>query len=109
MMTSPFGDHCGKLYQCASSVSGVTLLSARDWMTSWRPRLYTIRLPSGDQLGKPLLTPPSAITRNAEPSGWMSATCEAGSPGARKYLPTENAMVLPSGDQTASNALYPSR
>src|ERR1700720_3504472 len=77
-------------------------------MTSCLPRLYTSRLPSGDQLGNPLFTPSSAISRYPEPSGFIKAICADGNPAARKYLPTQKAIISPAGDQTASKALDPS-
>src|ERR1017187_6132398 len=92
---------------CSSDL-GTILPSAIDWMTRCLPRLYTRRLPSGDQLGKPLFTPSSAISRYPEPSGLIKAICADGNPAARKSLPTQKAIMSPAGDQTASNALIPS-
>ena len=43
-----------------------------------------------------------------DPSGFIKAICADGNPAARKYRPTQKAIISPAGDQTASNALVPS-
>src|SRR5205807_7019587 len=81
-MRSPRGDHAGKLSYWPPVFSDVISPFSIDRIISPRPcfpsERYTMRLPSGDQLGKPLFVSPPVIVRKPEPSGLIRASWAAG-------------------------------
>src|SRR5258708_36710869 len=64
---------------------------------------YTIRLPSGDQLGNPLFPSVSVSSWSSEPSGRISMT-RAGLPRGGKYNPRPKPIQSSLGDHFDASA-----
>src|SRR5580700_1364644 len=109
-MRSPSGDHAGKL--SFPEVSWVLLPSSR--FRIWRLRSsfahtrYTMRFPSGDKLGNPLLRGPLVSGRFSEPSGRIMISCEGLLSRALKTAPYPKTTHCPSGDHEGEKAPPPS-
>src|SRR5215467_8668054 len=106
---SPFGDQPGKLsnpeVSCVVDPSS-RLMILRPYSDPLQKR-YTIRLPSGDQLGNPLFPSPLVSSCSSEPSGRISMT-RAGLPRGRKNNPRPKAIQSSLGDHCGPSAKAPS-
>src|SRR6516225_3915313 len=109
-MTSSTGDQAGKLSLVEPVFSSVARLVSRSMMNkpldSPLAERYTSRLPSGDQLGKPLFAEPSVSTFRPLPSLPTTAMSAIAGPWIIwKKRPNPNAILSPFGDHTAATAL----
>src|SRR6202021_2086885 len=109
-MRSPEGDHEGKL--SFPDVSLVLLPSSR--FRIWRLRSsfahtrYTMRFPSGDQLGKPLLRGPLGRWRFSEPAARIMISRWGLLSRSLKTAPYPKTTHWPSGDHAGEKAPPPS-
>src|SRR5208283_805618 len=102
---SPFGDHPGKLSRCPSGFVRFTHSPvASVWITSRPSCSYTSFSPSGDHEGNPLLLPSGVTFLSAVPSLFITSTCAVGWVAPGKYMPSEKAIRLPSGDHAGARA-----
>src|SRR5246127_5273148 len=109
-MRSPRGDHTGKL--SFPDVSLVLLPSSRFRICRLRSSFdhtrYTMRLPSGDQLGKPPLRGPLVSSRFSEPSARIMISRWGLLSRFLKTAPYPKTTHCPSGDHVGEKASPPS-
>src|SRR5215468_674437 len=108
-MRSPFGDQPGKLSnpEVSCVVDPSSRFIIRSPYSDPFQKRYTIRLPSGDQLGNPLFPSLLVSSWSSEPSGRISMT-RAGLPRGGKYNPRPKAIQSSLGDHCGASARVPS-